>query len=513
MNIQINKPAGMAVLLALFWSVIQVKALDYVSTVTNTPNLLGFWQFDPVFRINSCVNGYTGTLHGNAQIGPPGSGCPLAADGPTQALLLDGTNSYLSTTLIGQITNQGTVLAWVYLTAQPSAAGHIFQVTSEAQTGNDFDLQIQTDNKTYFYTDSGSSTVYAGPLPLNQWQFLAVTFIANSTRCIYLNGQLVASSTAGSHSLDSSAFWMGNNSIFGPRMFQGRLDEVAVFNRALSASEITTIYSAAQTRPTTIDPNNHYSYGANFGWMDWRGDSNNGAVIGEYVCSGYIYSANVGWINLGGGSPTNGIYYQNLSSNDFGINQDGLGNLRGYAWGANIGWLNFENTGAPQVNLQTGILSGNVWSANCGWISLNNMFAYVQTDEIAPGFDSTGDGIPDAWSLLNFGTVNINPNATATNGMTVLNNYLAGTNPNNSNDVFAITAIGRGTFAPGYTTLQWNSKPSRDYVVQYKEALDYSTNWVDLADYGLGADMATFSTGNPNGQEFYRIRATRPLIP
>jgi hypothetical protein len=42
--------------------------------------------------------------------------------------------------------------------------------------------------------------------------------------------------------------------------------------------------------------------------------TNNGAVIGDYVCSGYIYAANVGWINLGSGSPTNGIRYQNFSA-------------------------------------------------------------------------------------------------------------------------------------------------------------------------------------------------------
>jgi hypothetical protein len=123
---------------------------------------------------------------------------------------------------------------------------------------------------------------------------------------------------------------------------------------------------------TTIDPVNKYAYGANISWMDWSGGTGqtaNGAVIGEYVCSGYIYSANVGWINLGSGSPTNGIYYQNLSANDFGVNQDGLGNLRGYAYGANIGWINFETTGAPKVNLVTGKMSGYVWSANCGWIS------------------------------------------------------------------------------------------------------------------------------------------------
>ncbi|MEY2429594.1 MAG: hypothetical protein QOJ40_2479, partial [Verrucomicrobiota bacterium] len=121
----------------------------------------------------------------------------------------------------------------------------------------------------------------------------------------------------------------------------------------LASSLLFTLIVAAQAA-TTIDPVNEYAYGANIGWMDWRGDTNNGAVIGEYVCSGYIYAANVGWINLGSGSPTNGIYYHNVSGNDFGVNQDGLGNLRGYAYGANIGWINFENTGAPKVDLRSG---------------------------------------------------------------------------------------------------------------------------------------------------------------
>ena len=136
---------------------------------------------------------------------------------------------------------------------------------------------------------------------------------------------------------------------------------------------------------TTINTTNKYAYGANVGWIDWRGDTNSGAVIGEYVCSGYIWAANVGWINLGSGAPTNGIHYLNLLANDFGVNHDGQGNLRGYAYGANIGWINFETNGAPKVDLKTGRLSGYAHSSNCGWISLGNAVAFVQTDTIAPG--------------------------------------------------------------------------------------------------------------------------------
>src|ERR1035438_3427902 len=189
--------------------------------------------------------------------------------------------------------------------------------------------------------------------------------------------------------------------------------------------------SALLHAATTIDAANRYAYGANLGWMDWRGDTNNGAVIGEYVCSGYIYSANVGWINLGSGAPANQIQYQNNSATDFGVNQDGLGNLRGYAWGANIGWITFEQlSGKPKVNLLNGQLSGSVWSANCGWISLSNAVAYVQTDTIQQGA-SAPDGLPIAWLLANFGTTNVNANADPTGkGMTITQDYLAGTDPN-----------------------------------------------------------------------------------
>ena len=138
---------------------------------------------------------------------------------------------------------------------------------------------------------------------------------------------------------------------------------------------------------TTISPANKYAYSANLGWMDARGDTANGAVIGATFCSGNLYAANVGWINLGSGAPTNSSQYQNLSADDFGVNVDGFGNLRGYAYGANIGWIAFENNGGPVVNFVSGNLSGYAWGANVGWISLSNSIAYIQTAPFVPAND------------------------------------------------------------------------------------------------------------------------------
>ena len=264
---------------------------------------------------------------------------------------------------------------------------------------------------------------------------------------------------------------------------------------------------------TTINSANHYSYAANLGWMDWRGDTANGAVIGEYVCSGYLYAANVGWINLGSGAPANQIQYQNNSATDFGVNQDGLGNLTGYAWGANIGWINFEQTyGKPRVDLLTGNLSGSVWSANCGWISLSNSVAFVQSDSLQKGALAP-NGLPIAWLLQNFGTTNVAANADPDgDGQSNAQEYLAGTDPNNAGSVLKIISVARGVPTPTTTAVSWNAVPTRFYAVQERPSLTTGV-WTDLVSQPtLGWSAATFSDANPTN-EFFRIRAYRPLLP
>lgn len=281
------------------------------------------------------------------------------------------------------------------------------------------------------------------------------------------------------------------------------------------AGGLLMLHAAAGARAATISATNRYAYAANAGWIDCRADGTNGLGIGEFVCSNFVWSANVGWISLGNGKPTNGAYYSNASSNDWGVNNLGDGRLRGFAYGANIGWINFETNGDPRINLLTGNLSGYAYSANIGWIGLSNAQAYVRTDTVAPGADTEPDGIPDPWEMLyatNLTTFTASSD-TDGDGVSDRDEYFADTDPRNPNDNLAFALIS----VSGASTrdLTWKSRPSRFYRIDSNTNLITGT-WTDS---GLGlqspdAGTTTLRTVTAaQTQTFFRVKAVRPFVP
>jgi len=272
---------------------------------------------------------------------------------------------------------------------------------------------------------------------------------------------------------------------------------------------------AASTISSVTSSNSAWS--GNLGWVNWKADGTNGAIIGEFVCSGAIYSPNVGWISLGSGNPQNGIRYSN-SGNDFGVNHDGEGSLRGYAYGANIGWIAFEQIGNPRVSLVTGNLSGHAWSANTGWISLSNTIALVKTDSLPGGRDTDGDNIPDAWELtfaLNLNVLSANGDADR-DGLTDSQEYLSDTNPLNSSSNLRISSHSI-TFSDVFENhnVQWNTRPTRGYRITYRDAFSPRAAWTFGGHYYPPAPGPSMNKNvgllGPAPQRYLRVEAVRPL--
>jgi hypothetical protein len=81
-------------------------------------------------------------------------------------------------------------------------------------------------------------------LATNTWYFVAAVY-DGSTMKIYLNGQLIANAAqAGTRETSTTAeVWMGDNPNTDFRPFDGIIDEVAVFDRALTQEEIEELYN------------------------------------------------------------------------------------------------------------------------------------------------------------------------------------------------------------------------------------------------------------------------------
>jgi hypothetical protein len=85
-------------------------------------------------------------------------------------------------------------------------------------------------------------------LPLNTWTHIATTYDGVNQR-FYVNGVLVGT-TAGTGSINvaNGALRIGGNNSSVGEFFSGMIDEVRVYNRALSAAEITTDMNVAIVR-------------------------------------------------------------------------------------------------------------------------------------------------------------------------------------------------------------------------------------------------------------------------
>ncbi|PWU11411.1 MAG: hypothetical protein C5B50_23380 [Verrucomicrobia bacterium] len=89
----------------------------------------------------------------------------------------------------------------------------------------------------------------------DRWQHLAATVDSNNVICIYLNGQLQGSVTNSQPvPYDGSQYlrfarWAG-----GGRFFNGALDEILLFRRALSITEVQAIYNASTASLCPIPP-------------------------------------------------------------------------------------------------------------------------------------------------------------------------------------------------------------------------------------------------------------------
>lgn len=225
----------------------KIRVLVPNSGVTGSGNSgpLAYWKLDDTTFVDSSGNGDTGSC--------PGGLCPTldAAGHMGSSGSFNGVSNYIN--LARSSLNQApqwTFSTWVY----PVGDGYIYTEGIPAVT---FVVGISGGSViTYMWNQNLSgnwmtASSPAGSINYNTWNHVAVTLenggVGTGTLKFYVNGVLV-STVAGQMEDNTSALYaaLGDNigaygGGQGHAYFKGKLDEVRIYGRALSAGEISVL--------------------------------------------------------------------------------------------------------------------------------------------------------------------------------------------------------------------------------------------------------------------------------
>ena len=195
------------------------------------------------------IRSYAGT--GNTAYDLSGLGNTSAlTNGPTYlssnlgTFVLDGTNDYILVNSQANILSKTayTKIAYIYI-SNFSTANNII---SGGFSGQHAFWMSSTDKLHAGHNGAWNTVVGATSLSLNTWYFAAVTYSDSTGWKLYLNGREDGTSATtttftGNQEIVIGAYSSGNN-------FTGRISNIQVYNRALTATEIFQNYHATKGR-------------------------------------------------------------------------------------------------------------------------------------------------------------------------------------------------------------------------------------------------------------------------
>ncbi|NOZ04951.1 MAG: hypothetical protein GXP41_01170, partial [Chloroflexi bacterium] len=217
-----------------------LNLLDYSSKIIEPDApvmLLRFEETDGATTFSD-VSGYTN--NGACQ----GSTCPAAGHLGRygNAVVFDGSGDYLNAGGGLDLANQSfTVAFWA---KRDATGGHNMFVFGQGSSGVNHALQLGfRDNNTFTCAFYGNDLNTPATYTDQDWHYWACTYEASThERIIYRDGTQVAQDTAAANYQGSGDVLIGK-APWGD-YFSGRVDELAVFSKALSASEVQTARDA-----------------------------------------------------------------------------------------------------------------------------------------------------------------------------------------------------------------------------------------------------------------------------
>ncbi len=173
-----------------------------------------------------------------------------------KAFDFDGVDDYVDTGYgNGVIFNEITISAWVYTEDTDDASGIVCSRKYSNENDSNYGaLNIGHGNQIPDFTikDIGSAQSSDGMIIKYQWVMLTGTY-DGSTLKIYINGQLKGTGAGTGSWIPTANFEIGRDNMRlyeTGRWYDGKIDDVRIWDRALSTSEIVELYNIPE--PATV---------------------------------------------------------------------------------------------------------------------------------------------------------------------------------------------------------------------------------------------------------------------
>jgi concanavalin A-like lectin/glucanase superfamily protein len=216
----------------------------------------GIWQLDEgagTTVLDGSGNGNNGVLSGGTSWIAGVSGSALSFDGSTGQVKVSDNNALEPSGAV-------TASVWFRHSGSPGTYRYIVAKGGNGCVAASYGLYTGPTGGLEFYISHDHGSVYARSPDAGQrvwdgkWHLAVGTYDGTTVR-LYIDGVEVGAGTSSPGSLEyllpsSNDFYIGNYPSCQPHHFLGDIDSVAVWARALSASEIHGMISGGPTDPT-----------------------------------------------------------------------------------------------------------------------------------------------------------------------------------------------------------------------------------------------------------------------
>ncbi len=234
--------------------IIFIMALLIVSVTSVQADLIGKWHFDEGSGTTAYdSSGYEN--HGTIYLGyPPVLGARWVDGISGSALNLDGSWDFVNfgAGVASQITGDYTVAAWIRPSSLPRGprGRNVVMSFTAMELG-------QTLGRVYFWQayggwPSGYSIMSGSVLEIGKWTHIVGVFHEDVGIDLYVDGNLIGSDNSKTGADGTASIGGGTHagtwystppSIFGSAWFEGDIDEISMYDEALTAEEVAALFA------------------------------------------------------------------------------------------------------------------------------------------------------------------------------------------------------------------------------------------------------------------------------